>query len=634
MEITFVRAIIVRTIELYIDQVEDSDYKGYTTRLKRLLAEVNTVMPDIKKVELESKLEIAIDQFLAKNISKIDGLTIGTLYETVNTMAMKKGLGQVYTPEKIVDYMIEETVKAENIAGGKRLKILDPSCGSGFFLVKLYRKLKSIISGMDSGLDTDIHSKFSRDQKISESIIESMIYGADSDFFSVAIAKISIIIESKVDLEPNITCQDILLEDHPVRFDLIIGNPPYIGAKNLKKDYKQKLKENYSDVYEDKSDISYCFFKRGHELLIDGGVLEIITSRYFLEALYAKKLRRYIKGNYGVKKMVDFYGENIFKGISISPIIISLEKGGLSETVKYLRPNRYGIKLKNMDIDKFDHIEVGIQSLTDDRWMVKKIEAIKLFEKIEQRGDLTLNEVANSNQGIITGLDRAFILTDIENIPEKERAILKRWIKNSDIDRYRSIDTDKYIIYTDEIDDVKKYPYLIKRMESFKLELQNRRECRLGIREWYEIQWSRDKRNFEGKRILFPYKSCSNRFAMATEELYHSADVYCIKIKDEFKGKLSTEYMVGFLNSSLFEFYFKMVAKKLNRSIYEYYPNKIMSLKMKLPNIDEEKHIVELVERISKAESKRDTLIEELDSAFLKLYNLNEYEKELISNEI
>jgi adenine-specific DNA-methyltransferase len=91
---------------------------------------------------------------------------------------------------------------------------------------------------------------------------------------------------------------------------------------------------------------------------------------------------------------------------------------------------------------------------------------------------------------------------------------------------------------------------------------------------WYELQWGRKEEIFEARKIVFPYKSTSNRFAI-DEGSYFSADVYSLVIKDE---GLSYEWLMNLLNSSLYEFYFKTYAKKLGDALYEYYPNTVMRL--------------------------------------------------------
>ena len=61
---------------------------------------------------------------------------------------------------------------------------------------------------------------------------------------------------------------------------------------------------------------------------------------------------------------------------------------------------------------------------------------------------------------------------------------------------------------------------------------------------------------------------------------FSSADVYSFYIKEEFKEEFSYEYLVGLLNSHIYDKYFKMIGKNMGNKIYDYYPNKVMKLKI------------------------------------------------------
>ncbi|HBG38399.1 MAG TPA: DNA methyltransferase, partial [Clostridiaceae bacterium] len=159
----------------------------------------------------------------------------------------------------------------------------------------------------------------------------------------------------------------------------------------------------------------------------------------------------------------------------------------------------------------------------------------------------------------------------------------------------------------------------LKHIENFKEKLKLRRECKKGLRKWYEIQWGRDKRLFENKKIVYPFKASSNRFAL-DEGSYFSADVYGIRIKDMFQGMISYEYLLGILNSRIYEFYIKSMAKKLGDNLYEYYPNKIM--KLKIPNL-----IKEVEDEVI---SKKDNFKDNIDNILKDYFKITDEEYEAI----
>ena len=79
---------------------------------------------------------------------------------------------------------------------------------------------------------------------------------------------------------------------------------------------------------------------------------------------------------------------------------------------------------------------------------------------------------------------------------------------------------------------------------------------------------------------MYPYKSRSNKFAIDEDNSFCSADVYSFYIKKEYEEIFSYEYLVGLLNSEAYNRYFKMIGKNMGNKIYDYYPNKVMKLKI------------------------------------------------------
>ena len=69
------------------------------------------------------------------------------------------------------------------------------------------------------------------------------------------------------------------------------------------------------------------------------------------------------------------------------------------------------------------------------------------------------------------------------------------------------------LIYSENlIDNPDDYPNTINYLYQFKDKLSKRRECLSNVRKWYELQWGRLLENFEGNKILFPYKAKKNIF--------------------------------------------------------------------------------------------------------------------------
>lgn len=86
---------------------------------------------------------------------------------------------------------------------------------------------------------------------------------------------------------------------------------------------------------------------------------------------------------------------------------------------------------------------------------------------------------------------------------------------------------------------------------------------------WYQYQRVQNADLFElSEKIVVPYKADSNKFAIDYQKRICSADVYLIGLKDN--SHLHIKYILAILNSSVIEFYFKLIAKKIDYR-YEYY---------------------------------------------------------------
>ena len=546
----------------------------------------------------------------------LDNYYLSNLYERGLDEEKKKRFGIFYTPKYVIDYMVRSILKNHDFKSKPYLKILDLSCGCGNFLLEVYDILYEKFYFLKDELKIeDIHKH----------IVKNCLYGVDIDKNAINILKSSLknkSIDSDFD-EFNIYCFDSLnlngLDENLKQtffygeFDYIIGNPPYIGHKNLESDYKKFLLNNYSEVYKDKSDIYFCFYKRIIDLLKKDGVASIITPRYFLESQSGSFIRDYIIKNIKIKEVIDFNGFNVFKNASIASCIFTMEKNSDYSSFNFFRFNNIDCRaasIKNIELFKNDEkffTKINInQCDLNENWIIDKKENIKLFNIIEKNCKFKLKDICVSFQGVITGCDKAFVLNKDDSKKENiEMDILRNWVKNKNINKYFIGDTNLKLIYSNDIVSEDDYLNSINHIKKYKNKLENRRECKKNIRKWYELQWGRDKSMFERKKIMHPYKSNENKFAIDENNSFCSADVYSFYIKKEYEKDFSYEYLVGILNSSVYDKYFKVFAKKMGKNLYDYYPNKVMDISIfKDENYLNIENLSRLIIKLSKFDDK------------------------------
>ncbi|MFZ7130930.1 MAG: Eco57I restriction-modification methylase domain-containing protein [Eubacteriales bacterium] len=505
---------------------------------------------------------------------------LGSVYEYMSNVYFKKQKGMFYTPKKIIQHMIS----LMDIQWNTSFTLIDPACGSGFFLSEIYDTIKEQVQKNSYISEEDLHNQ----------AIKNQLYGIESDYLGGLITKLVLNLKSKkfVPIQ-HIYCEDALFITLEKTFDYVMGNPPYIGHKLLRSGYMMRLKEAYADVFYDKGDISYCFFKKGYQLLKENGKLLYITSRYFIESLNAQGLRGFLKDHFYIDLVIDFNGNRVIKGAKVDLVIIKTTKKHVNnksiqvyKLQKDLKIDRYHDIFSNVgDILSYSYFKIDQSQLQGKGWVLIDRDSRKIIDKISKRCNLSLANICSSNQGIITGYDKAFIIGEDET-SYYQKNLIKPWVKNTDVQKFNIHTKGKYLLYTNDVEDIKKDPCLYRHLLPFKDKLQKRRECEKGTREWYQLQWGRNKENFENKKIIFPYKACQNRFAIDEQGYYFSADIYSLVLQENLFNYYTYEFLVCLLNSTLYEFYFKSFAKKLGGSMYEYYPNTLMRLR--IPDIDEQ----------------------------------------------
>ncbi|HOM42623.1 MAG TPA: N-6 DNA methylase [Clostridia bacterium] len=559
----------------------------------------------------------------------------------------RKDKGVFYTPPQVVERITEKLLSEVDLAANPYIRIMDPACGTGLFLIKAFEVLKRKFEG-DYEVILDRNKELEgvlKKEGIGSFILENNLWGADIDREALDAASEMLMKLAGRESKVNLVCCDSLISGSTAQeyqlwnssYDYIIGNPPYIGHKQAAGEYKQALQQLYGGIYRDKSDISYCFIKKGIDLLKDGGSLSFVTSRYFMEGPSAAGLRKFIAGHCTVTEVVDFYGDKVFRDAGVAACIITLRKG-IHDVETSVLKRRQGIKVNEPELfvpSNFEHFTVNRAELKDEGWVLLSPEKYEVFSMAEAGGSLSLEEIADSYQGIITGCDKAFILSRSEIEENKiEEVLLKPWIKNSNIQKYGIKPADKLLIYSDFIKEEKDFPNAISYISRYRNKLLNRRECRKGIRKWYQLQWGRTNEVFDTPKIVYPFKSPSSRFAVDESGNYCSADVYSLKLKKEYEGRITLEYIAAVLNSRLLEFYFKCYAKKVSKELYDYYPNTV--LRMKIPMPSAANPIGELASKLKncKNEDARKAVTYEIDREIYRLYGLSEKQIRIIEKEI
>jgi hypothetical protein len=407
------------------------------------------------------------EQFLGKVIR----LTKGHRAVVEEKPEVKKAGGVYYTPAYIVDYIVKQTVgelcEGQSPKQMEKLRILDPACGSGSFLLRAYREL------LDRHLawyrehqpqkhDKEVFPGPGGDWRLTTAekrrIVLNNIYGVDIDRQAVEVTKLSLllkVLEGENDetlkqhslfgeralpsLEANIKCGNSLIEPQDLGalapdadelrrinpfswksefptvfaaggFNAIVGNPPYIRIQTMQ-EWAPLEVEFYKTLYQSASsgnyDIYVVFVEKGLSLLNERGRLGFILPNKFLNAKYGQALRGLIAEGKHLSSIVHFGDQQVFDTATTYTCLLFLNRTP-TKTVSVARVG--SIDRWRLERDAVTGT-LPADSLGSREWTFAVGPGAKLIERLG-RMPTTLASVADRIfQGLITGADPVFLLT-------------------------------------------------------------------------------------------------------------------------------------------------------------------------------------------------------------------------------
>lgn len=264
----------------------------------------------------------------------------------------------VSTPNHLVISMIhnilKDKLKNKTPIEILNLRIADLAVGSGIFLIETYNYIeKYLIDWFSKNKNKSISVPF----ELKKQIVENVLYGFDINNQAVQLTRFSLLLrllsnedieriknitpilpslkeniiwgnslinDSEIDilkLETKELLEIVPLEENisKIKFDIILGNPPYLQTKELKESVINKEFEKYKEIYKSahkQFDKYFLFIEKTLKQLKENGEAILVVPNKFINVGAGIELRKILKETRKLKKIFDFQTEQIFEDVT------------------------------------------------------------------------------------------------------------------------------------------------------------------------------------------------------------------------------------------------------------------------------------------------------------------------------
>jgi len=354
------------------------------------------------------------------------------------------------------------------------------------------------------------------------------------------------------------------------KFDVIIGNPPYIRWKNLEKELKIELENNHlwQRYFNSLCDYLFIFILKSIEQLNDNGELIFICSEYWMNTTNSQTLRNYMCKMGYISDIYHFKESPLFDGVTASLIVFRFIKS--KETRRTINLYMYtgnGLPSKEDLAARCCFRKIEIPQFKENcRWILASEEIqerLKILESSCTCKESLFNsevhrigEYCDIGNGMVSGLDKAFKVSTLWSLNEFERLCLINVLKAKDLDSYKHVGVSTYFMIREHLSKKEfeeRCPNINKMFVPYIADLNNRYNYGKDIPYW-EFVFPRNYELFSRpeNKIFVPCKErISNksyfRFCFAPSYFYPLQDVTAIVRKP--KCKESIYYLLGYLNT-------------------------------------------------------------------------------------
>jgi adenine-specific DNA-methyltransferase len=398
--------------------------------------------------------------------------------------------GVVLTRPHVVDLILDlAEYTADRDLG--RTSLLEPAVGHGAFLVRAVRRFLQSCKreGHDPRACMEAFLAFDIDPQhvaISRKAVASVL--VDEGLSTVDARRLAThwVVEG-----------DFLLAAIPRRFDVVVGNPPYVRIEQLAPQLQSEYRHRYESLF-DRADLYVAFIERSLDLLGPKGVLSFVCADRWTLNRYGAPLRRKIAGEFHVHYYVDLHTASPFESEVIAyPSIFAIGRNGGRDVhvgrLETASPAECS-SFKDLLRDPGAVAHPGVSVATHDSWfageepwVLSSPERLSILRDLERRfAPLEADGKTQVRIGVATGADKVFIVPDDEDI-EQDRLV--PLVMREDIHEGKVRNAHRCVINTFSNDgsvvDLDEYPKLAKYLDRYAAEVKKRHVAQRNPLGWF-----------------------------------------------------------------------------------------------------------------------------------------------------
>lgn len=400
-------------------------------------------------------------------------------------------LGAVYTRQETVDFILDLAGYLPNLPLHE-FTLLEPSFGKGDFLVRAVERLLCSYfakHGMATALN-DLSPAvvgFEIDPVAAQETVKSLFDLLRR--FNFEEEDICTLLRSWLRSE------NFLLADISIRFDFVVGNPPYVRQELIPDVLMAEYRSRYETIY-DRADLYIPFIERSLHLLKDSCVLGYICSDRWMKNRYGGPLRALIGRGFHLRYYVDMVDTDAFHSdVTAYPaiFIICRERGTKTRIAHRPKVDASVLKLLATSLtDRTSSLGGAITELVNvvngtEPWILDSLDQLAVVRKLEKKFALLEDAGCKVGIGVATGADKAYI-ADFESMdvePDRKLPLVTTKDIVSGTVEWHGLGVVNPFNEDGSLVDLREYPRLKQYLEQRREVIADRNCAKRNPKSWY-----------------------------------------------------------------------------------------------------------------------------------------------------